>query len=597
MISFKIEYRYNLYIIYTNTIALSSKNSKKGLIMRLPTIWSQGQIFAFSALDGHSPSTKDFAGILSADKIGIRFFTKTRRELALVASGKTNPVFHAVTGDWISIQDDNAEIANIIYADAHLIIGNTIGSLAPIVMVEGASNTFREDDIQIHDTLDGDFTALGTNEKQFAFAYGGSAAEAKALVSKGLSLNIENERNKKIKFYESVKSPTNEAYAPLYYKCLSLMKTQLYSPEGNFKRIWSTPDRLPHKYLWLWDSVFHAIGFRNFNGKLAEDLILAIFDNQRDNGFISHLASVAWCSDITQPPVIAWGAHLVYQKTGNANFLRTVFEKNKKFLLWCQANRRDKNEELYTWYTGKDVHCRCDESGMDNSPRFDTHHRLQAIDFSCFMANEARYMKIIASVIGDKEGFVFFSNWYDKIKTDINAILWCEEDGFYYDFDTVEHRHHKIQSVASFLPLFSGICDSRQAQMLYKHLTNPETFYTEFSIPSISKKDKTFGSDMWRGPVWINYNYMISIGLREFGFTAFADEIEEKTVETLNHWYKKTGVMFEFYDCENKRAPYELNRKGEPFEPYDFTIRYQSIRDYGWSTTLLFDLLNKRMGL
>ena len=49
--------------------------------------------------------------------------------------------------------------------------------------------------------------------------------------------------------------------------------------------------------------------------------------------------------------------------------------------------------------------------------------------------------------------------------------------------------------------------------------------------------------------------------------------------------------------AKTKKAPYELNRKGEPFEPYDFTIRYQSIRDYGWSTTLLFDLLNKHMGL
>ena len=432
--------------------------------MKLSNIWSQGQIFAFSALDGNSLYTNDFVGILSADKIGIRFFTKIKRELALIGYGKTNPIFEAVTGDFISIRDDSNETANIIYADAHLIIGNTVTPIIPVTLIEGKSNTFCEDNIEIHDTLDGDFTALGTNENQFAFAYGKSVEEVKDLVKKGLSLNIDEERNKKIKFYENVKTPTNEEYAPLYYKCLSLMKTQLYSPEGNFKRIWSTPDRLPHKHLWLWDSVFHAIGFRNFNGELSEDLVLAIFDNQRDNGFISHLASINWCSDITQPPVIAWGSYLVYQKTGNIDFLKTVFENNKKFLLWCQNNRRDRKEELYTWFTGDDVNCRCDESGMDNSPRFDTHNRLQAIDYSCFMANETRYMKIIADVLGYKEDSKLFDDWFNKIKTDINNVLWCEEDKFYYDFDMVENKFHKIQSVASFLPLFAGICNARDCR-------------------------------------------------------------------------------------------------------------------------------------
>ncbi len=565
--------------------------------MNLPNVWGQGQLFAFSALDGTSLSTNDFVGILSADKIGIRFFTKIKRELALIGFNKSNPVFEAVLGDMISIKNDSNETANIIYADTHLIIGNTFDAVSPIVLVEGKSNLINDGSIEIHDTLDGDFTAIITKDNRFAFAYGKSIDEVKALVNRGLSMSIEAEMAKKIQFYKAVLPPTNEEYSSLYYKCLSLMKTQLYSPEGNFKRIWSTPDRLPHKSLWLWDSVFHAIGFRNFNGKLAEDLILAVFDTQGDNGFIPHMSNVTYHSNVTQPPVIAWGAYLVYQKTKNVDFLKIIFEKNKNFLLWCQNNRRDRKEELYTWFTDDDVNCRCGESGMDNSPRFDTHHRLQAIDHSCFMANEARYMKKIADIIGDENNSKFFAEWFETIKNDINRILWCEEDKFYYDYDMETESHHKIQSVASFLPLFSGVCEPSQAKALFGHLTNPETFYTEFSIPSISKKDKTFGSDMWRGPVWINYNYMIASGLYEYSYSELANEIEEKTINILKFWYEKTGVMFEFYDCENKRAPYELNRKGEPFTPYDFTVRYQSIRDYGWSTTLLFDLLNKKMGL
>jgi hypothetical protein len=29
-----------------------------------------------------------------------------------------------------------------------------------------------------------------------------------------------------------------------------------------------------------------------------------------------------------------------------------------------------------------------------------------------------------------------------------------------------------------------------------------------------------------------------------------------------------------------------LNRKGKPIEPYNFKIRMQSIRDYGWTASL-----------
>lgn len=563
--------------------------------MVLPNVWGQGQLFAFSALDGKSLRTDDFVGILSADKLGVRFFSTIKRELALIGLRGLNPVFKAVTGDFISITTDLNEDMNIIYADTHLIIGNTVGTVYPAVMVEGKSQTIEKNYIEIHDSKDGEYTAIGRIQNKFAFAYGKSMNDVVSLVEKGLNLNINEEIKKKLRYYELNSLAPDNKYALLYSKCLSVMKTQLYSPEGRFKKIWSTPDRLPHRSLWLWDSVFHALGFKNIDGNLAEDLILDVFDAQSDTGFIPHLASPTYASEITQPPVIAWGAYQVYQETKNINFLKAIFENNKRFLLWCQNNRRDTDEELYTWLTDDDVNCRCDESGMDNSPRFDTDHRLQAIDFSCFMANETRYMKKIADILCDDESSLFFSNWFKKIKTIINNKLWCDEDKFYYDYDITDNKYHKVQSVASFLPLFSGVCNENQAEALFNHLTNPETFYSEFAIPSVSKQDKTFGSDMWRGPVWVNYNYMISLGLYDYGYSKLADEIETKTIDVLNFWYKKTGTMFEFYDCENKRAPYELNRKGLPYEPYDITVRCQSIREYGWTTTLLFDLLNKKV--
>ena len=549
----------------------------------LPKKWGQGQLFAFSAVDGESFFSSDFTGTLSGDKIGVIFHTKCRRTLFFTDASTS---LNCVASDMILLEN-----ASMIFAERHLVTGEINGNANVFVSPDGECEIIRKGDIEIHNTSDGEYTALLKRENRFVFAYGNSSDRVAELCEKGISLDIEELKIKKSKPYKN--TIDNAEYAPLYAKCISVMKSQLYSPEGKIRRIWSTPDRLPHRNMWLWDSVFHAIGHRHLDTELAENLILALFDVQQEDGFIPHMAKPEEISSVTQPPVIAWGAWLVYKKSGNKEFLKIVLKNNKDFLLWCQSNRRKTEKELYSWHTNPELNNRCDESGMDNSPRFDTNSDLYAIDFSCYMANETHFMQKIADELGDKDAADFFCQWHEKIKSEINNTLWCEEDGFYYDYDIKNNCFNKVQSVASFLPIFAGVCDKAQCEKLVSHLENPDEFGTEFPIPSISKKDESFGSDMWRGPVWINYNYMISKGLTEYGFGDSSEKIKEKTLAVINEWYRRTGTVYEFYDSENRTPPYCFNRKGEVVEPYDFRVKYQSIRDYGWSITLTFDLLNE----
>ncbi|MBP3544402.1 MAG: hypothetical protein J6J86_09260 [Lachnospiraceae bacterium] len=562
--------------------------------MILPSKWGQGQLFAFSALDGSSYFSDDFTGMLSGDRIGIRFYSNVKRELAFVNVFGKGLTFDAVTSDYICCHFPQQENMRIIYAAQHLIVGNVAEPVLPAVFTEGAHLTETVDGIEIHDTQDGDFTALKCTDGRFAFAFGHSKEDVCALVNKGLSLDLDTVAADKLDFYKRHGAPDNFPYADLYAKCLSVMKTQLYSPEADFDTIWSTPDRLPHKSLWLWDSVFHALGHRHIDGSMAENLIRSIWVHQSENGFIPHRANVFETSDIIQPPVIGWGAWQLYQTSGNKDFLREAYAHNKLFLSWCQSNRRSSERELYTWSTTNDMNCRCDECGMDNSPRFDTKDPLFAIDFSCFMANDIKYMKRIAEELGLAEEAAFYQNWFNILAADTNAQLWSEEDGFYFDYNIAKQELHKVWSVTSFLPLFAGICSESQAKCLVKHLQDPESFATPFPIPTISKKDATFGSDMWRGPVWINYNYMLAQGLAEYGYGDFAGEIVDKTIAFMNYWYQLTGTINEFYDSNHQKAPSQLNRKGLPFEPYNINVRLQTIRDYGWSTTLLCDLLHQK---
>ena len=78
--------------------------------MITPNIWGQGQLFAFSALDGQSLYSDDFVGILSGDKIGIRFFTKVKRELAITGIKGYVPCFETVASDIITIKTQTKQI-------------------------------------------------------------------------------------------------------------------------------------------------------------------------------------------------------------------------------------------------------------------------------------------------------------------------------------------------------------------------------------------------------------------------------------------------------------------------------------------------------
>ena len=74
---------------------------------------------------------------------------------------------------------------------------------------------------------------------------------------------------------------------------------------------WTTPDRWPHRALWLWDSAFHAVGWRHLDPGLAREMIDAVFDAQQPDGRVPHMSTPESSSAITQPPVLALAAALV----------------------------------------------------------------------------------------------------------------------------------------------------------------------------------------------------------------------------------------------------------------------------------------------
>ena len=401
-------------------------------------------------------------------------------------------------------------------------------------------------------------------------------------------------KRKRYAYFENLPACKDARFEKLYYKCLSIQKENVYAPEGKIAYRWTTPDRVPHRFMWLWDSAFHAMAFAEYNVEMAKDAIRAVLSLEYEDGFIAHMMSAdGGFSNLTQPPVLSWGVWNVYQKDKDKEFLRECVPALRKFLLWTMKNRDKNGNGLLEWFTEPDyTECKCGESGLDNSPRFDFDNDLDAIDFSTYLCNDTKYLAWIYRELGDKENEEYFTAVHESMKGKINTLLWSDEDGLYYD-RLFDGKLTRVASSSSFLPMFAGICTQAQADKMVKVLLDESKFWTEMPVPSMPKDSEFYDVDMWRGCSWLNINYFLILGLETYGYGEIAAQLRERTLNAVNGWYEKTGNIFEFYDADNVICPFRLKRKGEQPEKPDYRMHVHSITDYNWSACFTMLLIQK----
>ena len=410
---------------------------------------------------------------------------------------------------------------------------------------------------------------------------------------------VEETIENRIAFYNRFqRADLSEGVEKAFLHAVSVMKSQVYTPEGVFRHLWTTPERYPHKKLWLWDSCYHSFGNYIISEQLAKDSILAVLDTQQPDGMIPHASAPDSHSRITQPPLIAWSVEKIVRRTGDKDFAAQCYDALTKYLQWDMDHRRS-DTGLFFWHINRDQeHNRCDESGMDNCSRFDNVEEMECIDFPCFMKKEADAMSYLANVLHRPDDAEKWAEYALALARLINERLWDEQGCMYCDFELKTQELHRFQSVCSFLPLFAGICSDSQKNALIASLNDPKSFKTPFPIPSIPVSDLTFGTDMWCGPVWINYVYLVAEGLYSYGEKELADTMIRDAVEGMTCAFLNDGVFYEYYDSMCRIASPRLLRKGTPVSPYICSKRLtQTIRDYGWTATLYAAMVHEHAGL
>lgn len=337
-----------------------------------------------------------------------------------------------------------------------------------------------------------------------------------------------------------------------------------------------SPDSYP--YQWLWDSCFNAIILSHFSASDAKKEILSLLSKQFENGLIPHMIYwdketstdfpvIEWgkedTSTITQPPMIAYGVWQIYQKDQDVSFIKKVYRSLYHFYRYLLTDRDPHEKHLIGIMNP-------DESGEDNSPRFDMPLNLppkhsfkenaqkrfnlvaqnieckfdapfcmrnffwvKDVPFNAIMIANLKLLAKMAAILSYHEDADFFTKEAENISLAMRKFML--EDGLFLSTFGENYQKIKVKTWAIFAPLFAKMLTKGEAKKLIeKHLLNPSEFWTKYPVPTVSQDEPSFDpQDFWRGPVWMATNWFIYKGLKNYGFYDIAKQIKESSIALI----------------------------------------------------------------
>lgn len=354
---------------------------------------------------------------------------------------------------------------------------------------------------------------------------------------------------------------------------------------------YTVPSPKSYPYQWLWDSCFHAIVLTHFSPEDAKKELLSLASHQFQNGLLPHMiywekfegvADVQWgtkdTSSITQPPMIAYATWQVYKKDHDSFFLEKMYPTLYHYYQYLLTERDPRRNHLIGIINP-------DESGEDNSPRFDNalgmpltqtldenyKRRLEFIEknktcnfdapfcmkkffwikdvpFNAITVANLRILAEIAKTIGQYDDATYFLEQAILIEKSMRDRMY--EEGLFWSTQGPDYTKIKIKTWAIFAPLFARMLSHDEAKKLVDdYLLNPNEFMTPFMVPTVAKSEKDYydPNGFWRGPVWIAINWFLYKGLMYYGFEDIAQKIKAESIALVEkngfreHFNPETG--------------------------------------------------------
>ena len=364
---------------------------------------------------------------------------------------------------------------------------------------------------------------------------------------------------------------------------------------------YTIPCRQLYPFQWNWDSVINALGWITFDENRAWQEIEYLFKGQWKNGMIPHIIFHKESGDyfpgpdywgvknepatsaISQPPILAFGCLLLYQRAKNKNLalakIKEFYPKLCAYHLWWINERSSKYEGLVQSYHPW-------ESGMDNSPAWDK--ALAAVP-----AVSTKYQRKDTNLIAEEQRphnseydrYLYLVNVFKEnnfnseaintntpykvldigiislffksnlalteiaklLKTDLDkeivefqkatlnniAHLFNNTTDLFHSYDILADKQIVNYSSSSFLTLFAGLANEKQAQKMDKLIQQWQQT-NNYSLASYDSKAQLFEPKRyWRGSIWIHINWMIALGLSDYNFNSTSYSLSESSLKII----------------------------------------------------------------
>jgi len=341
-------------------------------------------------------------------------------------------------------------------------------------------------------------------------------------------------------------------YRPQYYYAWWVMRAGLISSRFFTTREAMIPSLTQYVGVWQWDAYFHALAYRHVEKHLAQDQIRIMLDHQRedgmipdaihDEGIVTHV-NVPLDRDVTKPPLIAWAAWKLYELDGDREFLNEIYEPIVRWnSWWFEKNDLDQNGlcEYQHPYS----------SGLDDSPLWDEGMPVESPDLNTYLFLQQEALAKIAAVIGEEaEAQV----WRERAQAMVQRMIrltWDQGSGFFM----ARHKGTPVNTRTPFnlFPLLTGQLPQAITSLMVENLTDGRQFWSRYPVSTVSMSDPKYDPNrMWRGPTWINVNYLIIEGLRRSGYADLANKLRQETLDLVSG----NSDIYEFYHPESGSPP------------------------------------------
>jgi hypothetical protein len=360
---------------------------------------------------------------------------------------------------------------------------------------------------------------------------------------------------------------------------------RFYSPAGRL-RTYPKADGSPDDWtIFGWDSFLNALEVSIESAKYAEDIIRSVLETQYPNGNIPHWRGrFGGSPDRSQPPLGSFVVFKLFQKIGNPELLEYAYPFLVKWHeFWTERKpnggiRRDGNRDGLlewgsdssmvslnrpVWERDADGLQRAKwESGQEDLPNWDQAGfsqvtgtmTMNCVDLNSLYALDSWCLAQIAAVLDRQIDYEKYSEEYNRTKELVNRLLWDEQQGFYYDRHW-SGRFSRTMSASNFYPLLARIPDQNRALEMLKKMLDPDLFWGEYILPTVSRDDPAFADQQyWRGAIWAPTNYLVYQGLKAYSFDAAAAEFAAKSQDIFMKTWENFQLCPENFDSRTGEA-------------------------------------------